>query len=303
MQAMPKINAAKDEAEFASAIKSMLDVLSDPLTGILQSPQEPNIKSGPEQYKLTDERILIVAFPPSSNYEAVNRQLQKVAKDLPKAKAVLFDFRSAPMFVPYAFSKSSIAGRLTSIAIKGPAVRTRFHSGYRNPDHWGSGGYFSAFATSDASILKPAAESKDVPAVILTNRQGGLPQEALWLWGAGKAKLVVEGSLSEDMFVPSTLMELPGEIVVRVRLGELVFDDGTTGLVPDATAAENEGMEVALGFARDPTKASTGVRPRFPAVAVPRVDSAYADMTYPAAEYRVLAAMRIWSVHKYFYAL
>ncbi len=90
--------------------------------------------------------------------------------------------------------------------------------------------------------------------------------------------------------------------MVRVRLGELVFDDGTTGLVPDATAAENEGMEVALGFARDPTKASTGVRPRFPAVAVPRVDSAYADMTYPAAEYRVLAAMRIWSVHKYFYA-
>jgi C-terminal processing protease CtpA/Prc len=302
VQAIPKINTAKDDAEFASAIKSMIDVLNDPLTRIELSPQERNIKPASEQYKLTDEKILIVAFPPSSNFEAANGQLQKVAEDLPKAKAIIFDFRSAPMFVSYAFGKSNLARRLTSTAIKGPAVRTRFHSGYANPDHWGSGGYFSAFATSDASILKPEAESKDVPVVILTNRQGGIPQEALWLWGAGKAKLIVEGSLSEDMFVPSTMIELPKEIEVRVRLGELVFDDGTTGLVPDATAAENEGMDVALSFARDATKAPTGVRPRCPAVAVPRVDSAYADMTYPAAEYRVLAAIRIWSVHKYFYA-
>jgi C-terminal processing protease CtpA/Prc len=323
LKAIPKINAAKNAAEYASAVGDMLDVLQDPLTRIVKYPPPPGKDSAAVQSalsdvaeifslgaslisktsaKLTDDKILIITLSSSPNWDVLSKELQKACEELPKARAVVFDLRSAVMSVMrYAFSLSGIAGRLTAKPVEGPAVRTRCHSGYANPEHWGTGNYYSFFAISDTSAINPASEAKDLPVVFLTNTKAGVAQDVLALAGAGKAKIVTEGPLSEEGHVPTNQIELPGGITVRVRLGELVYEDGTTGIIADATAPKNKGLDVALEYARDPKKPSEGTRPRLSPVTVPRSESAYADMEYPAAEYRVLAAMRIWSVYEFFY--
>jgi C-terminal processing protease CtpA/Prc len=102
-------------------------------------------------------------------------------------------------------------------------------------------------------------------------------------------------------------VELPDGLRAQIRLGELIYGDGSSGFEPNLTVAassvkgeQNPAFQAAIQFAKA-GKFTPPVRTRLPERAAAPPDNTYADMQYPPAEYRVLGAIRIWAVINYFF--
>jgi C-terminal processing protease CtpA/Prc len=80
--------------------------------------------------------------------------------------------------------------------------------------------------------------------------------------------------------------------------------EGTGAAVETISVPLSEGQWAVVRLSEsihaDGTSATSGARlPAFPA---PQAERAYAEVSYPAVEYRLLAAFKIWGVFKYFFA-
>jgi hypothetical protein len=71
-------------------------------------------------------------------------------------------------------------------------------------------------------------------------------------------------------------------------------------VVATDTGGTDAALETAVRLAKD-FKASTANRKRLPSTAATPREKSYADMKYPSAEYRLLAAFRIWTYIDYFF--
>jgi len=143
--------------------------------------------------------------------------------------------------------------------------------------------------------------------VFLVGEKSNLPPIALALQHAGKAAIVVEGSASDAPAVAIRRINLGDGLEARVRFSELVYGDGTTGFSADAVVPastlqgkENPAFRTALNLIREPKDTAIGRNP-LPARAVHQMEEPYSEMSYPAVEYRLLAAFRIWTVIHYFF--
>lgn len=190
--------------------------------------------------------------------------------------------------------------------VTAPGQRARMHSGLAPPDGSSASRYFSAFYTVDGRRYSPDPGVKDVPVVFLVNAHSDLPAVALALQAAGKANIVVEGSVTDAPAVGTRRIELTDGLEIALLVAELIYEDGSSGLRPDLvvpqsrSAAQDRALEAALELARHPKSAPVAGRP-IPAHAVPPPDRTYPEMRYPPLEYRLLAAFRIWSVFHYFF--
>jgi len=319
--AIPKINAARNTEEYTAAVQSMLDALGDPATHVLakhsavQAPQQA--KERQPVFSVTKDGILVVTinrYADLSDFEAAAEKMAAAAKEIPKAKAVVFDFRVAVPpsedeqgSIGYVFRESGIATLMTSIDLRTPAERRRMHEGFTPQEGTTSGGYFSAFYTKDGERIEPERGAKDVPAVFLVNADSEIPSEALAFQAAGKGAIIAEGSASDTLSVTTHKVQLADGVEAVIRLGELVNEDGTGGLQPDFvvpvstdSSRQNRALQEALALAGNFHSARTARKP-LPARAVPPTEKSYSEMTYPALEYRVLGAFRIWTVIHYFF--
>ena len=111
------------------------------------------------------------------------------------------------------------------------------------------------------------------------------------------------------MAVSTQTVELTDGVRARFRLGELVYADGTSGFEPnlvvpasDVEGEQNSAFQAAIQLAKA-GKFSTPSRKRLTERPDPLRDNAYDDLQYPPAEYRVLAAFRVWAVINYFFPI
>ena len=146
-----------------------------------------------------------------------------------------------------------------------------------------------------------------MPVVFLVGPNADLPPVALGLQSSGRGAIVVEGSTNEESALSTQTIELPDGVQAQIRLGELVYGDGSSGFSPNLTVAasgvkgeQNPAFQAAIQLATT-GKFSPPSRARLVERAAPLRDKAYADMRYPPAEYRVLAAFRLWAVINYFF--
>lgn len=320
---IPMINAARNAQEYAAAVQTMLDPLGDPVTRVLtklpeaQVPQD--VKGRQPVFAVTKDGILVITvnrYADFWDFDGAQQKMDAAAKEIPKAKAVIFDFRAT---VPpseeeqesliYVFKKSEIATLMTSTELRTPAERRRMHEGFASQvqDFDTSDTYFSAFYTTDGQRIEPARGAKDVPAVFLVNADSKVPSEALAFQAAGKGAIVAEGSANGAPALTTQKIQLADGVEAVIRLGELVYEDGSGGLIPDIVVPispgpgeQNQAFLAAMTLAKDfhPARA---IRKPLPARAVPPTEKSYSEMTYPALEYRVLGAFRIWTVIHYFF--
>jgi len=140
--------------------------------------------------------------------------------------------------------------------------------------------------------------------VFLIDGSSNLPPILPALQAAGKARIVAAGGASDASLVDKNIIDLPDGVRVQLRTSELVYEDGTTGLVPDlvVSGSAEDALEAALRLARDPGSAPPVIRPKLPAYGVPRREEAYAASEYPSRELRLLAAFRIWGAFQHFFA-
>jgi C-terminal processing protease CtpA/Prc len=187
-----------------------------------------------------------------------------------------------------------------------PGERRRMHVGYAPQDGTTSGSYSSGFYLQGRPAIKADSGAKDIPVVFLVGPHADLPDVALGLQAAGKGAIVAEGAFSEEVAVSTQTVELPG-VRAQIRLGELVYGDGTGGFAPNLTVPasgekgeRNPALQAAIQLA-SAGKFSAPTHPRLAERATALADNTYADMPYPSAEYRVVAAFRIWAVINYFF--
>jgi len=320
VKAIPKVNAARNGAEYSAAVEDMLNALGDPVTRVLDvsAPSNPS-PSGERQptFHKNADGILVVAMTNYSDFEdfvGTAKRLETLKKELPTARAVVFDLRPAATpsdadqgMASNGFSDSGLAAVLTKASLDMPGERRRMHVGYAPQDGTTSGGYSSGFYLQGRPAIKPESAAKDIPVVFLVGPHGDLPDVALGLQASGKGAIVAEGAFSEEVAVSTQTVELPDGVRAQIRLGELVYGDGTGGFEPNLTVRasgvkgdQNPAMQVALRLAST-GKFSAPSHTRLAERATPLADNTYAEMPYPPAEYRVLAAFRIWAVIDYFF--
>ena len=181
------------------------------------------------------------------------------------------------------------------------------HLGYAPQAGSTSGNYSSGFYLQGRQAIKAEQGARDIPVVFLIGPHSDLPDAALGLQSAGKGAIVTEGAFNEEAVVSTQIVQLAEGVRAQVRLGELVYDDGTAGFAAnlalpasDVQGDRSPAMQAALQLANS-GKFSPPSHPKLAQRSAPSLDHTYADMPYPPTEYRVLAAFRIWGIINYFF--
>jgi len=321
VRAIPKVDAARNGAEYSAAVEGMLNELGDPVTRVLDVPVSAPANSSPSAerqptFQKNADGILVVAMTNYADLEDFNGAMEKLEalkKELPTARAVVFDMRASVVpseaeqgWASFEIAESGLAGELTTVSLDMPGERRRMHVGYAPQDGTASN-YSSGFYLQGRQSIKPETGAKDMPVVFLINPHADVPEMALGFQASGKGAIVSEGASNEDGAVSTQIVELPDGIRAQIRLGELVYADGTSGFAPNLTAPasgekgeQNPALQAAIQLAKT-GKFSPPPRARLAEQATPARDKTYADMEYPPTEYRVLAAFRLWAVINYFY--
>jgi C-terminal processing protease CtpA/Prc len=315
IKAIPKVNNANNTTEFRIALQSMLDVLGDPATKIVKKIPPTSLEKSSDElqpaFKFTEDNILIVSinrYSDLDDFAGTLKRMAKVSQQVLKAKGVIFDLRStAPMNYDqresfrYAIQSSQLAEKLTSIPLSTPGQRSRMHIGFKPQYGLQVTGFYSAFSTEDGRVIMPLQEAKDFPIVFVVNNNSDIPIEALALQEAQKCIILAEGDINDSSIVHTERIELNDEFEIQIRLGELVYKDGRTGIQPNIQVSgdPNESFPTALRLVRE-FKPTPVTRKEIPIFAAPLSDKPYFEISYPQLEYRLLAAFRIWGVINYF---
>jgi C-terminal processing protease CtpA/Prc len=321
VKAIPKVNAARNGADYSAAVAAMLSELGDPATRVLSTPPpattSPVSKEPQSFFRMTPDGILLLTLTNYTGFQdftGTTKKLAAVKAEIPKARAIVFDLRpTAPPtedeqgLVAYAIAQNRLEDMLTSTPLAVPGERRRMHIGYVPQDGSSSGDYSSGFYIRGAPSIKSAAGAKDIPVVFVLNAHADVPMAALALQAAGKAAIVAEGEASDELVVTTQVVHLPDGVQAQIRLGELVYEDGTTGFAPNLSlkvsnlaGEQNPAFQNAIELASK-GKFDSPKRSPLTQKASPSRDKPYDDMQYPPAEYRVLAAIRLWAVIDYFF--
>lgn len=311
---IPKVREAKTSTEYEAALQSLLNVLGDSSTRIVKN--EPFTAEDDKrqfQYSLAEDDILIITV---GNYfdlfSSTNQEkLGTLTAEVPKAKAIVFDLRSALPVGDYGkFSLTSSFSQIERLISSAPFTtaggRSRIYRGYESNSPFASGQYKSGFYLQNGKRIIPSANAKDIPSVFLLNTHSGLLESTLPLQAAGKALIVFDGNVKDYSNVKTEVLDLGEALSAQIRLVEPILEDGTSGdLQPDVVVPATEkdsdaALETALGLVRN-FKPSTIARKKLLSVAVSMPDKSYPQIKYPSLEYRLLAAFRIWNVIHHFF--
>lgn len=321
VRAIPRVDAARNGVEYSAAVEGMLYELGDPVTRVLNVPAlaPGNSSPAPERqptFRTTADGVVVVAMTNYSDfqdYRGAAAKLGALKKELPKARAIVFDLRPSAMpsedehgLASDSLSLSGLAEVLTTVSLDIPGERRRMHIGYA-PQDGTTSGWSSGFYLQGRQPIKPQSGAKDIPVVFLIGPQADLPEMALGLQAAGRGAIVTEGSFNEEVAVSTQFVELSDGVRAQIRLGELIYEDGTSGFEPNLQVSasgvageQNPAFQAAVQLAKT-GKFSLPPRTNFAKRASALLDNPYDDMQYPSADYRVLAAFRLWAVIDYFY--
>jgi C-terminal processing protease CtpA/Prc len=314
---IPKVRNAGNSDEYADALQGLLNVLGDSLTRVVNSSpsatrQEKSVDQQLE-YRLTEDGVLVITI---GNYfdlwsQVAQEKLKAVVADVPKAKAMVFDLRSAEPVGEYGrFQLTSSFSQIERMISSGPLLtageRSRIYRGFENTSPFSSGQYKSGFYIQNVKRITPAQNAKDIPSIFLLNKNSGLLDSTLALQATGKGLIVFDGEVKAISIIKTGNVDLGEGLTAQIRLVDPILEDGTSGdLQPDVVVPltgkdSNGALETALRLARN-FKPSTVARKTLPPIAASVPDKSYPTMKYPTLEYRLLAAFRIWNIiHSFF---
>jgi C-terminal processing protease CtpA/Prc len=309
--AIPRVRAAKSRADFAAAIDTMLAALGDPLTRVVKPPApSPRLASAKKTHiDWQADSTLVVSIGDPAEYSGATQALQRGQADIGRARRIVFDLRtggdaSDPGDMSYVFSNSGINGLLVSRSMSAPGFRTRMYSGFPTQLGSTSGGYWAGFNIVAGEVFQPRPNNPERRVVFVADQHSDIPAVALTLQHAGSGTIVMEGASRElPQLGNRWQMRLIDSVVVSMRTGDVVAEDGTLGARADnavgVMSSNDAALDVALQFVRRPVPPRE--RAEAPSEFTPPPERAYAEMRNPSIEYRLLGAFRFWNAINYFY--
>ena len=321
IRAATVVRSAHDPAQLAAAYRRLLSVLQDPLTRVelTDTTRVTEATSALPTFAFSSERtrdsVLIVRVPLGAAQHALftDSAAAMVRGVLATAPTrVVLDVRGSGVITgPAADSLSAVVDRfaahaglvtqLNSTIIVASTERMRRVGGARVADgQWSPDDVW--MTRSGAPVF--AASSAPRRVMVLANRATVLPRALLSLVAVGRATLLAEEGVDDTPLVSSVVLPIADGLTVRVRTGELVHADGSTGLVADSVlprAALPADSAPVLRAALSLLRTGRAVRghdgaSRLPVRRLPAVLPAYYDSDpYPFMGARLLAAARLWS--------
>lgn len=330
VEAIPKVNAAKSPQEYRAALDEMLAVLGDRSTraeagapeaaAAPPSDQTTTAAAAAGEPVRTENGVLVIdaaqiARTSAQNNAAFAGLVGRISQAAPAAKAVVIDGRyagEAGSFAPFFFNMllRQILPQLLDANVTLGSTRYRMHNGYATQTGGGAGFYYSAFVNVSPETVAGQNKAKAPPIVFIVNENTPAADDVLsGLQSAGRAFVVQEGERSPEAGGRTFTLRLPDGVRARIRTGESVNPDGSTGFEADAVVVKSAGEDAAMREALRAAQQDWAARQRTrkaaaAAVVTPQVgqrDKAYAEMEFPPAEYRLLALFRFWNVINYFY--
>jgi C-terminal processing protease CtpA/Prc len=310
---IPKVRSARNSTEYAGALQSLLENLGDPATHVISTQPQTVVKDAQKLgFELTDDGVLVITV--GNYYELWNadsqQKLKQLIETIPKAKTLVLDLRSKQPVDPYGrlvltSSFGPIERLLISRPLLGPGERSLVHRGYQSSAPFSSGQYRSGFYLQGVKRITAAPTGREIPTVFLINKHSALLESTIATQVSGTSLIVAEGGVDPAVNVKSEVLNLPEGVSVQVRTAETMLEDGGNGdLQPDVVVNEvgqvDSARKTALDLARN-FKRSTIARRKLPATASFATEKSYSQMKYPASEYRLLTAFRIWNIVQYFY--
>ncbi len=335
--AIPKVRAAKNTAEYRAAIQEFLSVLKDPATFALPEDQKPPLLNGevspagaaPSTHFRNIGKSIVIDGPAMVELAMRGdagesaRVASALKEEMARAKGIIFDLRfrrplsaSSEAWARSFYLKNFLKSQLPDLIAQPLALGTaryRQHYGYVPRNGITSGGYNSSFVTVTPERLpgRRSGSAEPLSLAFLTNASTPDVSDLLSGFQAAQLATIIEetgGATNlenyEDVSVP---VELAGRIKVYVRVRELLAPDGRTSFMPDirvpvAANGSDVALEAALkSLVAGRTKPTGGERNAPAAALSAPYDKAYPDMTFPNAEYRLLALFRLWTVTNYFF--
>ncbi len=312
IRVIPEVRRATTTDIFATAIRRLLSVLGDPLSRIERDSMPDRVEIiTPVRADLTNDGVLVLQLRRDASFDSADSAL--VTQALARApQRVIVDMRSTSAgradVVAQAIStfveRTGLARELTTVPVLAPTERVRRIGGPAVASPFRPFGEGSdAWVQHDARVVAPAAATARRVAMI-ANAGTLVPASLLALVDAGRATLIAEGSaatsLDEEGLVTTATYGIANRVVARVRVGELMHADGSTGLTADTivapavTAADSApAMRAALQIVRA-GRAPRGKRAAaitMPAAVLP---VAMDNTNYPSMGARLLAGFRLW---------
>lgn len=322
IETLPKVSAAKTPQEYEAAVNQMLAVLNDKSTRAnIEVEPKPETLTQPAaadaKHVRTENGVVVIeaaqiALAIAKDRTSLNRLVTSINEALPKATGIVIDARNTSKAADVAsfyfdlFMRQTLPAMLDSNLVLGSS-RYRMHNGYATQTGSGASFYSSSFINSAPNVIQGSAKTKTPPIAFLINENSPAVTEILsGLQSTNRAFVIQEGERAPEAGGRSYALQLPDNVIVRLRTSELINPDGSMELQPDAivqkSATEDVAMKQALQAIRE-----NKIGPRANRTAPPftsqiaQKDKPYADMEFPSVEYRLLALFRYWNVINYFF--
>jgi C-terminal processing protease CtpA/Prc len=308
VRTIPLIRTARTRDEYAQAIDALLGSLHDPATGVVRHSASPPHSGAPDpRWRVTGDGILVVEIRRLTDLHSpsVLERYARLKTAVRTARAVVLDLRGLHRAGDTAatryWDQSGLDRALVRERCVGPATRRRVHHGWAGPVLTPS--YASSWRITDGLSIAPTWPGPPIRVIALTDGQSWVPTSVLALQAKGAAVVVSEGPFSDAGIAP-TCASVCDSVPIRIRIGDLVMADGG-GVRADtivAGSAKSSPLELAVSLATRavPPRSAPLVQRALPS-AMPQ-PNAYRSMRFPALEWRVLAAARMWSRVEYFAA-
>ncbi|MGO9828542.1 MAG: S41 family peptidase [Myxococcaceae bacterium] len=294
IEAEPRVRSAKTREEYSTALAAMLARLRDPdvthLVRVPVKPPQPVAPSG-DPVRWADGKVLVLSFAglPFFKLGDVEKQARGL---LPEARAVVVDLRNDNVSESDLFFLRDRIGTLR--AAGGPRLVFVEHRGYR-PQDGSSSGYDSLLMAREPATLGPVGRPV-IPVTFVVRPSLGVLPTVLAFQAAGNGRIVSDGPFNEEAIVRQETVDLGEGLSAVVRT--VALDGALAGA--DVVAEPDKALDEAIRLSR--TGPPHGRRQRSPGVAGSwKPDKTYADTPYPNEPLRVLAALRLWSIVKWFY--
>lgn len=227
-----------------------------------------------------------------------------------RARRVILDLRpiAEVPFMPPPVMLHAVLAQLIDQPLLPPAGRYRFSTGPRPQDPQDWEGITPGFMQMETQRLQPSAGARALPMVAIVNDTQPVPAALLALQRAGRARIVAEEGAWRSRAGPLQTLWLAEGLPVEFSAGQLVWPDGSAALLhadqtlpkDRATGPGSSPVHAALALLARPVR---DVAPMAQAAIYPvrQDDAAYRDMRFPQREWRMLAAVKLWSaMDKYF---
>lgn len=305
IRAVTLVRRADNAALLEVAYARFLAALNDPLTRVERTEGAMFAGSAATVTTVNAERtrdsILVLQIPSATRYEESAAVGVREALATVPARVVL-DLRTGAAganadSIDAFVARTQLAERLAYVPFTLSGTRVRRVGGAREEANGWT--FDDAWLGRDGALVSPInAAPRRV--VVLANEHTIIPRGVLGLLASGRATLVAEEVVPDDALVPSVQLSVGQGLFVRLRTGELLHADGSSGIVIDTMvprAASASDSAPALRAAIAMLRSGRFVRASRLAPVRPRaaLPGYYDTDPYPYMGARVLGGARVWS--------